>query len=314
MMKLFGSGRRRPGWLCVNLRPDRIDVAHVLTAGRARPEVLICDSYRKEGGDSAALARLRRELHLARYRCTTLLQPADYQVMQVDAPDVPDAELKIALRWRIKDMIDYPVEAATVDAVRIPAGNGAAARSPQVLAVAAKRGTIAATVEPFSSADIPLEAIDIPEMALRNVAHLFEEPARGLATLVFDDEGGLLTFTCDGELYQYRRIDVSLRIFASAGDGQRQQIYDRIVLELQRSLDNFDRQFHYVAVARVLLVPVPGADDLQQYLASNLDLPVALLDLADVMDFPAVPELREPGRQLQCLPMLGAAMRQEAAA
>ena len=183
-----------------------------------------------------------------------------------------------------------------------------------MFAVAARNDVIAATVKPFNDADIPLEVIDIPELAQRNLAHRCEEEGRGLAFLGFDDSGGLLTMTCGGELYQYRRIEIPLASFANAGPQQRQGFYDRIVLELQRSLDHFDRQFHHVAVSRVMVSPLPGADDLQDYLAANLDLPVAMLDLSQAMDFPHIPELREPGRQTQCLQMIGAAMREEGAA
>ena len=120
-MRIFGSARRRPGWLCINLMSNRVDISHVLVNGRARPEILLCDSYRKEGDDVATLKRLRRELQLDRYQCTTLLRSGNYQILQVDAPSVPAAEARNAVRWRIKDMIDFPVEAATVDALFIPA-------------------------------------------------------------------------------------------------------------------------------------------------------------------------------------------------
>jgi len=310
--------------LCINLKPDRVDVSHVLATGRARPEVLLCESFRKEGDDVATLTRLRRELQLDRYRCTTLLRSGDYQMVQVDAPNVPAAEAKNAVRWRVKDMIDYPVEAATMDALFIPAAEGAAGRNPQMFAVAARNELIVATVKPFNDADIPLEVIDIPELAQRNVVHCFEQEGRGLAVLAFDQSSGLITFTCGGELYQYRRIQYRPFEGSLAGPAdadaeqkqaeQKQGFYDRIVLELQRSLDNFDRQFHHVAIAKVVVTPVPGADDLQQHLAANLDLPVALLDLSEVMDFPHTPELQGPLRQAQCLQMIGAAMREEAAA
>ena len=312
-MRLFSSSRRRPGWLCINVYPQRVDVSHVLARGRARPEVLICDSFRKEGDDRATLTRLRRELQLNRYRCTTLLKSGDYQMLQVEAPNVPAAEAKSAVRWRVKDMIDFPVEAAAVDGVFVPA-EGAAARNPQMFAVAAKNDLIAATVRPFNDADIPLEVIDIPELAQRNVAHCFEQEGRGLALLAFDDSGGLLTFTSGGELYQYRRIEVAAANFGSATPEHRRGLYDRVVLELQRSLDHFDRQFHHIAVARLVVTPVPGADDMRDHLAANLDIPVAWLELSEVMDFPHIPELREPGRQAQCLRMIGAAMREESAA
>jgi len=298
--------------LCINLHAQRVDVSHVLAKGRARPEVLICDSFRKDGDDQATLARLKRELQLDRYRCTTLLPTGNYQMLQVEAPNVPAAEAKNAMRWRIKDMIDFPVETATVDGVFIPA-EGAAGRSPQMFALAAKNDVIAATVKPFTDADIALEVIDVPELAQRNLAQCFEQEGRGLAVLAFDEGGGLLTITSGGELYQYRRIEVAAANLGSANPDQRRGLYDRVVLELQRTLDNFDRQFHHVAVARLLVTPVPGADDLCEYFAANLDLPVAWLEFSEVMDFPHIPELREPARQAQCLRLIGAAMREEAA-
>lgn len=314
-MRVFGSSGRRPGWLCINLMPDRVDVCHVNAAGRERPEILLCDSYRKEAsGDAATLTRLRSELRLDRHRCITLLKSGGYQMLQVEAPaNVPAEETKNAVRWRLKDMIDYPVETATVDALFIPAAEGAAGRTPQMFAVAAKNEIIAAAVKPFNDADIPLEVIDIPELAQRNLAQRLEPEGRGLALLSFDESGGLLTFTSGGELYQYRRIEVSAANFAGASPEQRQGLYDRVVLELQRSLDNFDRQFRHVAVAKVMVTPVPGADDMREYLAANLDVPVALIHLSEIMDFPHIPELHEDARQAQCLQMIGAAMREAAA-
>lgn len=312
-MRLFGSKARKPGWFCITLMPDRVDVCHVNATGRERPEILLCDSYRKEGGDAATLARLKGELDLDRHRCTTLLKAGEYQVVQVEAPaNVPEAEAKSAARWRVKDLIDYPVEAATVDAVFIPTADGAAARVPQMLAVAAKNEVIAASMKPFNEAEIALDVIDVPEFAQRNLAQRLELEGRGLALLVFDERGGLLTFTCHGELYQSRRIDISLKTFEGAAPEQRKALYERLVLELQRSLDHFDRQFRSIAMARVMVTPVPGAEDLREHLAANLDVPVALVHLSEIMDFAHIPELHEDARQAQCLQLIGAAMREEA--
>jgi hypothetical protein len=43
-------------------------------------------------------------------------------------------------------------------------------------------------------------------------------------------------------------------------------------------------------------------------------VPVALLYLSEVIDFPGIPELHEHARQAQCLQMIGAALREEAVA
>ncbi len=306
-MNLFGK-RRRPGWLCLNIRQDRVDLSHVLTVGKPRPEVLLCESFHKEGSDRDTLKRLRKELDLDRYLCMTLLQPRDYQMLPVDKPDVPAAEAKTAVLWAIKDLIDFPVETAMVDAVHVP-GAAEANRKAQMLAVVARNELIAATVQPFHDADIELSVIDVPELAQRNLASCLEEEGRGLALLCIGEHGALLTFTSGGELYQSRAIDISLQDFESGTNTDK--LLDRLALELQRSLDHFDRQYRNVTVQRVVVSQVPFGERLVEYLNSNLTLPVSLLDLEQFVDFPGVPELRNPLRQSQCLQLIGAAMRAE---
>lgn len=313
MRSLF-SRKRTKGWLAVNLLPEQVDIAHVRRNGSGRPQVLLCDSYRKEGSAFETLSRLRKELHLNRYHCVALLDPKDYQLLQVEAPNVPQAELKTALRWRIKDLIDYPVEAATIDVLDTPADKTAPARGHSVYAVSAHNDTVKKVMDLFADARIPLSAIDIQETAQRNIAALYETEGRGLAMLAFDDSGGLLTFTYGGELYLSRRIEISMSNLLEPGEEhwtvlRRQQHYERIVLELQRSLDHFDRQFHFITVAKLLLAPMPISLGLHEYLASNLYIAVETLDLGQVVDFPNVPELRERERQARCLYIIGAALR-----
>jgi len=294
----------------MNLHADRVDLSHVLVEGRPRPEVLLCESFRKEGDDVATLARLRRELDLDRYRCLTMLKARDYQMFTVDRPEVPDAEARQAVRWSLKDLLDFPLDAATVDGVSVPAADNS--RKPQMLAVAARNEAIATTVRPFNDADIELAAIDVPELAQRNLARLLEAEGRGLALFGVDDHAATVTFTAGGELYQSRRIEVALKDFENeAGTGA---LYDRVGLELQRSLDHFDRQYRNVTVSRVVVSAVPFRERFVEYLAANLTLPVEGLDLEQIIDFPGVPELRDPLRQSQCLQLIGAAMRAEAAA
>lgn len=319
-LRLPGPARRTSGFMCINVLPDRVDVAHAVAEGKSRPEIRRCLSYRKVGVETAILSRLRRELQLDRYRCTTLLRSGDYQIIQIEAPNVLPSEMKNAVRWRIKDMIDFPVDEATVDAVSIPGAEGAAGRAAQVIAVAARNQVIAAAVKPFNDADIPLDVIDIPEFAQRNIARCLEPEGRGVALLSLDDRGGLLTFTSGGELYQHRRIDITLATLRGAGPEQRDPVemglevegpYERLALELQRSLDHFERMFPRVAPAKLVVSPVPGADQLRSFLAGRLDLPVELLYLSEVMDFPDVVELHEPVRQAQWLHAIGGAMRED---
>jgi MSHA biogenesis protein MshI len=147
-------------------------------------------------------------------------------------------------------------------------------------------------------------------MAQRNIAALFEDEGRGLALLAFDENGGMLTFTGSGELYLARRIEISLGQLQDADEGLRRQAFDRLELEVQRSLDYFDRQSNHITVKR-MLVAVPRAVGLVDVLQENMDVDVERLDLSQVLDLTEAPELASDEAQADAFYALGAALRQE---
>jgi len=294
--------------MALRIASGRIDVAHVVPG--KRPALLRCESFGLAGSAAESLRRLRKALALERFHCTTLLDSAAYQLHQIDAPAVPQAELRQAVRWSIKDLIDYPAESAELDVVEIP-GAGGAGRARSLFAVSARNSAIAACVAPYNDASVELEAIDVVEMAQRNIAILCEAPNRAVALLAFHPDGGMLTITGNAELLVARRIEIPLERLLAADAEQRSQYLDRIALELQRSLDNFDRQFSFISLSRLLLAYTPVGSGLAETLRANLDLPVEELDLAQVMDLARVPELASRERQAQCLTVIGAALRTE---
>ncbi|HEX6362129.1 MAG TPA: agglutinin biogenesis protein MshI [Albitalea sp.] len=303
-----------PGWLAVALDAQRITVAQVVRAGGARPRLAKLEDAARGGvAEAEALARMRRAFGLQRYRCTTALDGGAYQLVQVNAPAVPADEMRAALRWAVKDALDFPAEGAVVDVLQVPPDGAPAGRAPLALAVAARRERVAERVQAFQRAGLDLKAIDIAEAAQRNLAALFEQPGRGLAMLLLHEAGGLLTFTRDGELYAARRIDVAADAIAEDADAERRHAaLDRVALELQRSLDNFDRQFSHVALQRVLVASTAGAAPLVAFLAQNVYLPVEAVDLAAAMDLDAFPWLADPAAQSLWLPAIGLALRPEA--
>jgi len=177
-------------------------------------------------------------------------------------------------------------------------------------AIAARNQLIGQRQALFDEANLPLSIIDIPEMAQRNIAALLEPEGRGLALLSFDAEGGLLTISFSGELYLARRIDVSSSQLAQADADARSALFDRITLELQRSLDHFDRQYHFITVSRLVLAPMEESG-LQEYLSTNLYIPVENLNLEAVLDLSKYPELKSPAAQQRYFLTLGAALRHE---
>src|SRR5256885_10413361 len=109
---------------------------------------------------------------LFRSQCSTMLRSGEYDMVLVEAPSVPRAEMKSALRWKVKDMVDYPMDEATIDFLDIPLaeGGGTEGRIQQLYAVLARKEIIRQRIRKFDEAGIPLAVIDIPETAQRNIA------------------------------------------------------------------------------------------------------------------------------------------------
>ena len=166
-------------------------------------------------------------------------------------------------------MIDFHVDDATIDVLDIPIDKAGASRTHTMFAVAARNSVIAQRQALFEAAKLKLKVIDIPEMAQRNISALAEVPGRGLAMLSFHAGGGLLSVTFNGELYLARRIDVTLTQLLDPDIERRNACFDKITLELQRSLDHFERQFNFIAVQRLLLAPTGASWDRARAIATH---------------------------------------------
>src|SRR3989338_2815023 len=306
---LFKTKSHDPGWFAIGTGAHGVYLAQVKQVG-ALLSVLRCE-YHETGEVSAAqLDKVRHSANIGKHKFTTLLSPGEYQMLLVDAPNVPANELKTAIRWKIKDGLNYHIDDATVDVLQIPASKYGSDRAQSMYAIAAANDTIHKRIALFEQAKIELDVIDIPETAQRNIAALFEQDGRALALLAFDGNGGLLTFTLGGELFLARRIEISAGQLQDANENLREQYRDRVELELQRSLDYFGRQFNHIPVNRVL-VAAPDDSGLVEFLASVSDTKVEKLDLSQVMDISAVPALADSEFAANALPALGAALRQE---
>ena len=305
----FLAARRKPGWLALIPQGGEITLAHVVRRRDSRPEVCLLDRFAVETSELITLQRLRSARSLKSYACTTLMSDGEYNITQVEAPPVPKEERKEALRWAIKEMVSYPVDSACTDVLDIPNTGLPQGRSAGVMVVSAAEQSVRSRVAPFEAAKVPLAAVDIPELAQRNVAALLEDENRGLAFLRIDENGMMLTLTFHGELIAVRRGEMNTQQLNGSDPDQRARVMERLVLEVQRSLDNFDRQYSHIPISKVVLACYPAVENLINELVESIYVPVREMDLGAVLDFPSIPELKKPLVQAKSLLAIGAALR-----
>ena len=296
-----------PGWVAIAPLGNSVRVAHVVCAGGQRPALRwVCEA--PWGDPTQALRALRRARPVQRLRTVAVLQRKQYQLLNLEAPEVPREEWRDALRWRLKDMVDFAVDNAGIELLEVPSGPSPR-RTPSLIAFAAPHTALGPLADAGADAGLPWHAIDVNETALRNIAALAEEPGRGQALLHVGEAHSTLVVTWQGELLLARHIDVALHQLADPDESARQQTFERASLELQRTLDSAERQFSHVSLARVLVAPGAPLAEFIAYVGDLVYVPVAAFDLAQWLDLSAVPELADALAQADYLPAIGAALR-----
>lgn len=282
---------------------------------------------RSEADQPAERARLLAALGLRGKAVRAMLRPAQYQILQIDAPAVPPEELRTAARWQIRELVNQHVDDLTLDVLKV--GDERVRATGSVFVVAAPNAVIRDLMQTAQAARCSVDVIDIHDMAQRNLQSALarqqgmSERAHAAIVMV-DDSQALLTICAYDELFYTRRIDLgagfmqapwgmapeagSDRDLTLSPAGQDYDLAQRLVVEIQRSLDLWDRTWPMLVLDRIVVQAGGRTAELAALLARELGQAVLPLDVSSM--FPGFTGGSEADRQL-CWPLLGLLLRQE---
>ena len=263
---LFRRTGQRPR-VCLEIRPDGI--AWSAGAEPARAGFADCLPAKR----LAVLQSLVTE-HGWAGAATTLVLPLDqYQVFQMERPEgVEETELADALKWKLKDFLDFSPTDAVSDVFPFPA-DASRGRGVLVNVVAARKSLVRELIDLVGNAGLALARIDIAELALRNLVCRLDESRRGATLVHLKEHYGHMVICRDQTLYLSRRLDVTSGDLQDAAE--QENAVQSLALEIQRSLDYYESQLGQAPPARIQLVcrdsALPLASMLSSYLAAGIE-------------------------------------------
>lgn len=329
----FSSFFKKPrlaskGLTAIEISSDGVCLVHAVS-DKHKPFMDVCDYKAYTGADdlSLLLGKLVQEHNLKKTHCSTVLEPGTYSLHMVDAPNVERGEMKAAIRWRIKELIDYEIEDAVYDIFGIPGRSMRGQGGNMLYAVVARSSEIEKRVDQLRNIGVKLSVIDIPEIAMRNIAALLPENEQGIAMLHLTRNSGLITVTRQSTLYLARSIGIGINRLRHFKEEEKKQEQEKggeetefgsttpfgnavgnIMLEVQRSLDYYERHSSNPPITTLVITPlqqeVPGF--IEYVNGNNHGLRVNVLDLNSVIDCatPLTDML-----QIRCFLAIGAALR-----
>lgn len=288
-------GRYTNGRVGLCFHTHGISIAHVQRDKGQVVRLLACDFVSTDAATdkATALKTLVNKHNLAKLPCVLALEPGGYSLLQVEAPRVEPSEMRAAVQWKIRDLIDFPLQDAVTDVFAVPGLDERARAEKMIYVVAANANRIQERTNAIHASGLDLQAIDISELCLRNIAASTDMGQAGVAFLYFMRNEGMLILSRGNVLYLARNMDTGIDIFRRQGPQQtaganaldmQNPVHDTIALELQRSLDYFESYFAQPSITNLLIAPADSslaalADDT----ARNLGIDAQLLDLSSFL-------------------------------
>ncbi len=233
------------------------------------------------------------------YVCNWVLQPKDYNLISIPDLPVSSDELSTALKFHIKDQIDFPVMEAVIDYFKVPYLTKAQ-NEELIYVVVARKNYIDLVAKLIVESELVLNVIDIPEFAVRNIAEFYAEPGDSIGVIECSSAGVRLSIMVDGFVYVVRKIDVDFNQTLSDDE------FHIVVTEVQRSCDYYENGLGQKPVTQFLLVSPDGS--LASKLTDRLSVPVEYINISNKLESTA--DLT-PEKLQQCLYAIGGGLRRE---
>jgi MSHA biogenesis protein MshI len=250
--------------------------------------------------------------------------------------------LRSAARWQIREMVDVHMDDLTMDVMRV--GDEEVRTNNQLFVIAATNAMVRSVLELEQALHWDLDVIDIQDTAQRNLQTAVAQRAgkgdrAGAVLFIANDKQALLTISAKEELFYTRRIDLgagfmdarwsqgeadeakpddpfaevpeyvpSYAAAPAAAPAADDDVSQRFVVELQRSLDVWDRTWPNLHLDSLSVRAGERSAEMARWLSRELGLGVSALDVKAL--FPGFEQGSEAD-QAVCFPLLGALLRSE---
>lgn len=206
--------------VCIRQSEDALHVAY-----RSKGELKTYSIQEPLENQLVAFQTFVQKNGLKHQSCHYVLSDNKYRLMLLDAPKVPEEEMKLALPWLVKDLIDLPIDQVGLDVFPLPFRQD---NVDKVYVVISELSKLQETKQFIQSSGLVLDKINILELAMLPILKKLAGENIGLVYLQNSDIH--IMISGGGALYFTRRI-------GSVSQLDSRVEKDQLLLELQRSID-----------------------------------------------------------------------------
>lgn len=218
------------------------------------------------------------EFSLTATPTTVLIPQNDYQIFLIEQPLVSSNEKREAIRWRIAEYIDFPVEEAVVDYIEVPQK----AKETSVAltyVVVTRKSLVDEYANNVKALGLKVTSVDICQSALREIAFQLDDSDVGQALLHIEEYKSHIILFKNKTLYMMRDFDLGYQHIKESAERQ------DLALEIQRSIDYCASNLKNAGISRIVLTPLPERKtEILSSLSNILGLPVRMISYTEFLN------------------------------
>ena len=311
-MALYASRNKIPHSIGISFEKEGFGFAHVEWSAEDEPSLSLCQfrvisrraDYARALTETISIHGLEKSL------VTCVLQANQYDLYLIEEPTVSPEELLTAVRWTVRDYLEYPIEEAVVDYIALPKPSQKI--TPMGYAVVVRQTIVDEMVNLVQSVGLRVMAIDIPELAMRNVVMRLKKSGAGLLFLRFSHTMAQLILLKNDTVHLARNIDIPLLELYNKNMINPDQLVpfqSLIIHEVQRSLEYCNTHLKEMAIDSIMVSHfVDNIEPLLLGLKEGTGFPSYALPLKEALPF--ITPISNTD-QNWCLPAIGGALRRE---
>ncbi|MBU0455680.1 MAG: hypothetical protein ABIH77_05775 [Pseudomonadota bacterium] len=273
-LNFFTEKVKAQGICSIEFRSDGYAIACASEPISARQNILFCDFFphRIDKQIKDSLNRLVEQYSLFDMDCNIVLPPDFYRLFLLKKPNVPEAEYKSAMRWQVKEMIEFPLEDAVVD-IFYPAPE-IKHYSHELFVVVAQNSFLVTRAKLLKECHLNPVSVDIREFSIRNLVNVFGNPKETTLVLDMHEKHCLIVFVKEEQVYFSRRVNAGLDSLRNTAN------QSNLYLEIKRSLAYYQAELKQLKPEKLLFTPKAQDNKLLlENLANELEFHFEMMDL-----------------------------------
>jgi len=204
------------------------------------------------------------------------IDDSSLKIRKLELPKMPEADLKEAVKWKMRDVVEGPIEEFIVRSSSVtPESDNA--KQVDLVGYAIRKETVKKVLSELEKAGIKIDLVEPSVVSLAAaVEPIYPSDNEWVATLDLGATKSLMIITGHTRFYFSRPLS---GIKIPKTDEEKASFNQRLAAEIQNTIDTFSITFHVDKINRILLsgggAQIPGLCD---YLSKNLAIPTDILN------------------------------------